>query len=419
MSTIPPKAKLVHIETTAPSAWAFLRGQLRFMRERGYDVTLITSPGPELEVTGAREGVRTIAVPMRREPAPWHDVVSLMRLTSVFRSLRPDIVNVGTPKASLLAGLAGILARVPIRLMTLRGMRADGLTQPARSVMLAMEWMSCRSAHQVYCVSKSLRQRALELKLGSSDKLKVTGPGSGNGVNSLQFSRSPDVLARAEALRMTLGLSVGTPVIGFVGRLVKDKGVAELMAAFRRLQPEIAGLKLLLVGPFEEYDGLPAGLRAEIERDPQIIHLGFVEDPVPAYALMTVATLPTYREGFGNAPMEAAAMELPVVATQVTGCFDAVLHGQTGMLVPARDSTALADALRIYLADADLRRAHGAAGRERVVREFQPEMIWNLLDQEYTELLRQRQTSAQAVPLGGLHAPSPIHRTLLESHSES
>ncbi len=406
MIALKPKAKLVYVMTAAISAWSFLRGQLRYMREQGYDVTLVSAPCPKLQETGEREGVKTIAVPMRREPSPFHDLVTLGRLQSLFREIRPDIIHCGTPKACFLGGLAGFFAGVPVRLMTLHGMRADGLTQPTRSLVLAMERASCRSAQHVYCVGDSLRQRALDLRLASPDKLSVLAHGTANGIDSEHFSRTPIVSAGAEFLRETNGLSKSGPVIGFVGRLVRDKGIAELMSAFRQLKTEFPDLKLLLVGDFEEYDGVDGNLRQEIAQDPRIVHLGFMNDPRPAYALMSVLALPTYREGYPYVPMEAASMEVPVVATQVTGCVDAVLDGQTGALVPPRDASALAAALRRYLVNPELGSAHGAAGRTRVARDFRPELIWKALDLEYMARLhgqartfvREQPETAQIVP---------------------
>ncbi len=191
-------------------------------------------------------------------------------------------------------------------------------------------------------------------------------------------------------------MPVEAPVLGFVGRLVRDKGVAELFAAYKELRRDIPRLFLLLVGPFEDYDKLDANLRSEISSDPQIVQTGFLKDAEVAYPLMTLLALPTYREGFSYALMEAASMELPVVATRVTGCVDAVVDGQTGVLVPPQDAHALAAAIRAYLLDRGACRRHGTAGRKRVIQEFQPRMIWESLDHEYRELLWESRTAARA-----------------------
>ncbi len=385
--------KLVHIVTSPMTAWAFLRGQLRFMKERGFDVTLVSSPGWELEEIAQQEGVASIAVPMMREPAPLSDCVTLARMTSLLRRLRPQIVHCGTPKACLIGGLAARCAGVPVRVMTLHGMRADGLSEPKRQLMLLLERLSCANAQRVYCVGESLRQRALELRLAPASKLRVLGAGTANGIDVQRFARTPALLERSRALRERLHLPADAPVVGFVGRLVRDKGVAELIGAFGELKRVFPNLILLLVGPLENYDGLDAELRKRITGDPQIVHTGFLEDTESAYPLMTVLALPTYREGFPYVPMEAAAMGVPVVATRVTGCVDAVVDGRTGTLVPPRDASALATALATYLRDPSLCRQHGQAGRARVESEFRPEPIWQLLCEEYCEMLGESRES--------------------------
>ncbi|HEV3301121.1 MAG TPA: DegT/DnrJ/EryC1/StrS family aminotransferase [Planctomycetaceae bacterium] len=397
--------KLVHIVTSPMTAWAFLRGQLRFMKERGFDVTLISAPGWELEEIAKQEEATAIAVPMLREPAPLSDAVTLTRLTALLRRIRPQIVHCGTPKACLLGGLAARFAGVPARVMTLHGMRADGLSGRKRDLMLFLERLSCRSAQRIYCVGESLRSRAIELRLAPESKLRVLGAGTANGIDVERFSRSPSLLERSDALRARLGLPAGVPIVGFVGRLVRDKGVAELITAFGELKRSFPNLVLLLVGPLEDYDGLDPGLRTRITTDPQIVHTGFLEDTAAAYPLMTLLALPTYREGFPYVPMEAAAMALPVVATRVTGCVDAVVDGVTGTLVPPRDAAALASAVADYLKDPSLCQRHGQAGRERVEREFRPEPIWQSLYEEYLDLLGESRATERAPVESALRSP--------------
>jgi glycosyltransferase involved in cell wall biosynthesis len=367
-----------------------MRGQLAFMRERGFRVTLVASPGEMLQETAAREGVEAVGLPMRREPAPLRDAAALVRLLRLVRGLKPDITNVSTAKAGLLGGISAWTAGVPIRLFTLRGIRAETFTGFGRSALLGLESASCRLAHRVFCISHSLRRKAIELGLVRARKSVVLGSGTSNGIDCHRFRRTPEVLDRARRLRARLGLPEGAPVVGFVGRLVIDKGVVELLSAFRELRRRFPDLRLLLVGPAESYNALPEASRREIERGEPIAATGFLEDTAPAYALMDVLAFPTYREGFGNVALEAAAMELPAVASRVTGCVDGVVDGVTGTLVPPRDAEALAGAIARYVENPDLGRRHGRAGRERVVRDFRPERIWEALYEEYVRLLKRR-----------------------------
>jgi glycosyltransferase involved in cell wall biosynthesis len=190
-------------------------------------------------------------------------------------------------------------------------------------------------------------------------------------------------------LRARLGISPDAAVLGFVGRLVRDKGIAELAAAWGMLRDEFPGAHLVLVGPEEPQDPVPPGTMELLRQDPRV-HLVGPADSAPWYAAMDVLLFPSYREGFPNVPLEAAAMGLPVVATRIPGCVDAVADGETGTLVPPRDAGALAGAVRPYLASPALRSQHGRRGRERALRDFGQEAIWAALHAEYLRLLRER-----------------------------
>jgi glycosyltransferase involved in cell wall biosynthesis len=187
-------------------------------------------------------------------------------------------------------------------------------------------------------------------------------------------------------------------VVGFVGRIVRDKGIVELYQAWKILRARDLNLHLLLVGPFDPQDPVPPGIESRLRKDPRAHLTGMDWDTPRLYAAMDVVSLPTYREGFPNVPIEAAAMGLPVVATRIPGCVDAVQDGVTGTLVPPADAHALARAIEAYVTDPVLRRRHGVAGRERVLREFRQEVIWEALYREYLRLLRERRLPAPAAP---------------------
>ncbi|MDI9584114.1 MAG: glycosyltransferase [Acidobacteriota bacterium] len=179
-------------------------------------------------------------------------------------------------------------------------------------------------------------------------------------------------------------------VLGFVGRIVPDKGIVELVDAWRRLREDYADLHLLVVGPFEEGNPAPPDTRETLENDPRVHLTGHVTNMPPYYAAMDILAVPTYREGFGNVFLEASAMEIPAVGTRVSGCMDAIADGLTGTLVPPRDPEALAEAIRAYLDDPELASTHARQGRARVLRSFRPEVIWQNLFDEYVALLRAR-----------------------------
>ena len=375
-------AHIVHI-LTVPDSLAFLRGQPAYMRERGHRLTVITSPGPALDVFGEREAVEVHGVAMPRRISPAQDAKTVLRLVRLVQRLAPDIVHAHTPKGGLLGTVAASIARVPFRLYHMRGLpfvTAHGLQ---RALLMTTERTSCALATRVIAVSASLREVAVEARLCRRDKITVLGGGSGNGVDSGRFDPARIGSAAGRSLRARLGIPEDALVVGFIGRLVRDKGVVELAAAFRELKARFANVHLLVAGPFEERDPVPPETRAALESDSSVHLLGFVEDTAPLYAAMDVLALPTYREGFPNVPLEAAAMQVPVVATRIPGCVDAVADGDTGILVPPRDASALAMALAEYLGNPRLREAHGRAGRTRVLESFRRERIWDALARIY------------------------------------
>ena len=340
-----------------------LAGQCRYLRQNGFRVTVVTGPGRELDELGREEGVETAAVEMARQPAVFADLRSLWRLYRLLQQLRPDILEAGTPKAGLLGMLAAWFSRIPIRIYACHGLRLETASGPRRAALALAERLSMALACRVLFVSPSLRDRAVALRLLPAAKAAIAASGSANGVDAERF----EAAWRRPA---------GSHVVGFVGRLTRDKGIEELYAAFRLLRRELPGLKLLLLGAFEDGDPVDPAVRRAIERDTDVARPGFVDDPAPFYADLDILALPSYREGLPGVALEAAAAGRPVVAARATGSVDAVVDGKTGLLVPPRNAQALAEALSCLLRDPARARALGRAGRERVLAVFRPEQVW-------------------------------------------
>ena len=382
-------ARLALVVTSGMTARLLLRGQPAFLQRMGFDVQVICSPGEDLESVRRQEGVEVLGVAMSRTIRPLQDLLALGQIFRHLRRLRPDIVNAGTPKAGLLGILAARLAGVPVRIYTLRGLRLETTHGWRRRLLTAAERLAAASAHRIVCVSESLRRRYLDLGLAPEAKTVVLGAGSSNGVDCERFHPDAAQGPAAAELRKRLGIPGGAPVIGFVGRLTRDKGIEDLGWIFStRIAPYLDDCRLLMVGDFEPGDPVANDVRRELTRHPRIVLTGQVEDSAPYYGLMHVLAFPSYREGFPNVPLEAAASGLPVAAYAATGTVDAVAHGTTGTLISVGDRSALAEALRHYLEDVGLRRRHGEAGRRRVEGHFDRKLVWHSWIEEYRRLLR-------------------------------
>jgi len=383
----------VILAVTPAFACVFFQGLLDPLRAAGFSPVLVSAPGEQLPRIARAAGVEYVAIPMEREISPTKDLFALWRFYRLMRRINPAIADVGTPKAGLLGGLAALLAGVPCRLYTLRGLRFETTTGWKRTLLSLLERVSLTCAQKVICVGPSLRARAIELHLVDADKTVILGNGS-CGIDIHRFSNRCRVPAAKKSLLEKTNIPSGAPVIGFVGRLTGDKGIPELVEAFLRLQENNAELRLLLVGDFEDGDPVPAITRNQILTHHRIVKTGFVLDTAPYYGLMDVLAFPTHREGFGEVSLEAQASEVPVVVAKATGVVDSVVDGTTGFVVPVRDSEMLANKLGLLLRDQALRTRMGQAGRLWVVRNFRQEIVADALVQEYRSLLRQRKINA-------------------------
>jgi glycosyltransferase involved in cell wall biosynthesis len=381
---------LIVVGITHPQTCVVVASRYRAFREAGFRVVLVASPGPMLEQLAAEEGLEPIAIPMRRGIAPIHDLISLIRLWRMLRRLRPEVTEFSTPKAGLLGNMAAFFSRVPVRVYLLRGLRLETISGIQRRILTIAEQLAARCSHFVLCNSKSLLVEALGLSVSSEKKLKLIGNGSSHGVDFEHFAPGPSTL------RQRLRIPDHVPVIGFVGRLTRDKGVPELMEAFDSLLKIVPQAQLLLVGWFDaSEDALNGELQAYIRSHPNVICTGFVKDTAPWYRAMDMMVLPTWREGFPNAVLEAAASEIPVITTLATGARDAVVPEVTGLLIPPGHPEAICEAILDLLRDETRRRAMGVAARQWVIENFSEEQVLRSTVSYYRNLLL---TCAQPAP---------------------
>jgi len=359
-----------------------LRGRLRALREAGFQVTLVSNPGELLDRVAASEGVESRAIPMQRQIAPAKDLISLIRLWLLLRRLKPDMVEFSTPKAGLLGTLAARFCGVPARIYMLRGLKLETATGFKRLVLLTAEKLAAASAHVVLCNSQSLRAKALALGVAPAAKLYLLGGGSSNGVDMDVYSPgTTDVRAR-------YGLPHDAHVVGFVGRLTRDKGLPELVEAFDSILRAEPKAHLLLVGWFDaSEDLLGEAVRARIESHPRIQMTGFVEGTAAFYRAMDVMVLPTWREGFPNAVLEAAATGIPVVTTMSTGSRDSVVPEVTGLLIPPGYPEAISEAVIKLLRDPERRMRMGLAARAWVLEHYVKDRVLGSTTAYYRSLL--------------------------------
>ena len=364
--------------TVPQSAATLLRGQLGWFREQGWDVHLVTSPGPLLDTVRDREGVTVHPLPMQREIELRTDARALAQWIRLLRELRPDVLNIGTPKAGLLGTIAGWLVRVPRRVYIMRGLRLEGARSlPQRSVLWLAERLTVLLATDVVCVSPSLRDEAASWRLFGRRRPVVLGIGSSNGVNPDRWD--PDLAAAdRDAVRKEWHAAEDDLVVGFVGRISYTKGVPDLLEAFRMV--EDLPVVLVLDRPDED-EALRPVLAALGER---VVRLDeWATDLADAYVGMDVLALPTDREGFPNVVLEAALAEVPTITTRATGARDSVVPGVTGWLVDVGSPPQLAEAIRACVRDRDAVRAAGRAARERALTHFRPQSIWSGLESIY------------------------------------
>ncbi len=386
------KPLLIHLATVALSFfYASQLGQFRFMKKQGFEVMAAASPDDRLDCFGRAAEIDTLGIHIERNSiTPLRDIRSLWEAWRTFRRLKPGIVHAHSPKGGLIGMVAAFLAGVDVRLYHMHGLIHLSATGLHGKFLYLCERVSCALAHRIYFVSHSNRQVAMEENLCRPSKGKVLSNGSINGVDAeVKFNpRNHD----RPAIRAGISIPRDALIIGFVGRVINGKGVRELMVAWNNLQNKHADLYLVIVGPMEEKDAVPPEVKRRILEDDRIRYVGEVDDTSPFYAVMDILAFPTYREGFGLVAIEASAMQVPVVATNVSGVTDAVVDGQTGVLIPPADAPALEQVLEFYLSHPDVRHDHGRSGRKRVMDLFKPEDIWEAQYKDYMELLQRKNT---------------------------
>lgn len=367
---------------TADQSLGLMKGFPEFLHSCGWDVHVVSSPGPRLQSLRNSGKVTVHPIRMAREPSPLKDIRALMQWVQLLRKISPDVVSVGTPKAGLLGALAAWVTRVPKRVYLLRGLRLETVSGIYRRVLLTLERITAQVSHEVLTVSPSLQLEALRYRIGRKQKTLTIGHGSSNGIDTDRFSK--DQVAEDEVARIVsvLSLSPQVPVVGFVGRLTDDKGLAVLADARHKLELLGIDYQLLIVGNIDSQRDLPAVMRLNSAGRP-VVTTGHVDDPRPYYRIMDVLCLPTRREGFPNVVLEASAMGIPTVTTDATGAIDSVVRGATGWICRVDDTLSLSNALAESIQNPQLRKDFGSAARCRAESLFKQENVWQRYEEHY------------------------------------
>lgn len=380
------KPKLIRITTVPISMDKLLYGQLSYMSDY-YNITAISSDETYLKKVGEREGVATHAIEMSREITPIKDLLALIALVRLLKREKPLIVHSHTPKAGIVGMLAAKIAKVPFRLHTVAGMPLMEATGLKRKILNVVEKLTYACASHVYPNSVGLKDIIVSMKFCNPQKLKVLGNGSSNGINTQFFN--PDQISKSQTddLRKQHNITDSDFVFVFVGRLVKDKGINELVIAFEQVQKFHAHAKLLLVGHYEnELDPLFPKTVALINQNASIISVGFQTDVRPYLKLSNILVFPSYREGFPNVVMQAGAMGLPSIVTNINGCNEIITEGVNGTIIPVKDQMELKVKMQLYIENPELYLSQRANARFQITSRYDQKVIWEAIHQEYCSL---------------------------------
>ena len=366
--------KIIRAATLGTSLNTFCEGLLKELMGEGYEVIALSSPDEDLTVLGEREGVRTIGVKMERRVSPFKDIVSLMKITRVLMREKPDMVHSMTPKAGLLCMMAAKMAGVPIRLHTFTGLVWPTATGLSRRILMMTDKITCACATHIVPEGEGVKQ---DLQRCITKKpMKVLGYGNVRGIDLNYWKRNVE---KAEDGRLTFV---------FVGRVVRDKGINELVQAYVKLHKEYNGTRLLLVGRYEEnLDPILPETKQLIESFDSIEALGEQKDVRPCYERGDVLVFPSYREGFPNVVLEAGAMGLPSIVTDINGSREIIEQGKNGMIVPPHDEKALYNAMKWMIEHPDERKKMKENARPMVASRFEQSYVRQCLKDYYKEIL--------------------------------
>ena len=384
------RPKLIRITTVPISLAKLLERQLHFMQQH-YEVTAISADVAELQNVGKKEGINVFPVELTRKITPLKDLLALWTLYSYFKKEKPLIVHSHTPKAGTLGMIAAKLAGVPYRLHTVAGLPLLETTGVKRKLLNVVEKITYLCATKIYPNSNGLKQIIIEQNLCGVHKLDVLANGSSNGIDTGHFNKANFSIAENNILKAELQILPTDFVYIFVGRLVGDKGINELVSAFEKISRKNNSVKLLLVGSFEnDLDPLEAATINLINQNKNIIFVGFQPDVRHYFAISDALVFPSYREGFPNVVMQAGAMGLPSIVSNINGCNEIIIEGENGTIISTKDANALQQAMEDFINNKPYLLTLKDNARRMIEERYEQSMVWNALLNEYNFLLKQK-----------------------------
>jgi glycosyltransferase involved in cell wall biosynthesis len=379
------KKKLIRTSTIALSLDVLLKGQLHFLKEH-FEVIAVSGKDHHLTTVENREGVRTVSVAMQREISLIKDLVSLVKLYLLFKKEKPFIVHSITPKAGLLSMIAAYFAGVPVRMHTFTGLIFPSKEGMMKQLLILMDQLLCRFATHIYPEGQGVKKDLLAFNI-TKKPLTIIAKGNVNGIDTTYYTKESIEEKKIAALKTTLNITEEDFVFIYVGRLVGDKGINELGAAFSNMTTYYSNAKLLLVGPQEpDLDPLDAATLAIIKNNKNIIATGYQNDVRPYFSLANALVFPSYREGFPNVVLQAGAMGLPSIVTNINGCNEIIEDQVNGLIIPVKDTLALETAMKRLMEDTSGYRKMQQNARPLIVSRYEQQVVWEAILAEYKRI---------------------------------
>lgn len=370
--------KLLFITTVPETIFFGLEEQIPYLLKQGYDVSAVCSKGSWITISdiNVKYGIKAYQVGFKRIISPIHDFLSLLHITALMFFLRPDIIHASTPKAALLSIIGASITRIPLRIYHNRGIVYQDYKSIAKIFWHSIEKTLCFLSHIVIVNSASNRRYLQKYNLCPIAKLHMLGSGSSHGIDYVKFNPSNVTISEKENLKQSLNIPKDKVVYGFVGRIVKDKGIMDLAEAWKTLLKKNIDAHLILVGPITEpRDNIPSDCLKYLNTTPTIHFCSDAKNARKYYPIFNVFVHPSYREGFPNVVLEAGAMEIPVITTDALGCIDSVVDGVTGLIYKTGDCKALANLMFKLYVDPVLRKKLGKQAREHIIQYYDPMIL--------------------------------------------